>query len=63
MSKLAVNKDFCIGAGLCVLTDADVFDQDDDGIVTLLVDDPGDGPSIKEAVANCPSGALSLVDE
>jgi ferredoxin len=47
---------------MCVMTAEDVFDQDDDGIVTLLIDEPEDRPEIRTAVANCPSGALSLVD-
>lgn len=52
----------CIGAGQCVLTEPDVFDQDDDGLVVLLADDV-DGERVEQvrtAVQICPSAALSL---
>jgi ferredoxin len=57
------DRDVCIGAGMCVLTAGAVFDQDDDGIVVLLDEHPSDEAAVREAVANCPSGALSLVDD
>jgi ferredoxin len=57
------DRDVCIGAGMCVLTAGAVFDQDDDGIVVLLDEHPSDEAAVREAVANCPSGALSLDDD
>jgi ferredoxin len=57
------DRDVCIGAGLCVLTAGAVFDQDDDGIVVLLDEHPSDVAAARDAVANCPSGALSLTEE
>jgi ferredoxin len=48
---------------MCVLTAGAVFDQDDDGIVVLLDERPSDVVSARDAVANCPSGALSLTEE
>jgi ferredoxin len=57
------DRDVCIGAGMCVLTAGAVFDQDDDGIVVLLDEHPSDAAAVREAVANCPSGALSLEEE
>jgi ferredoxin len=41
-----------------------VFDQDDDGIVVVLVDDIPDDEQDKarEAVKLCPSQALTIVD-
>jgi ferredoxin len=61
--QVHADRDVCIGAGLCVLTAGDVFDQDDDGIVVLLEEHPADGAAAREAVGNCPSGALSLREE
>lgn len=60
--KIIADRDVCIGAGLCVLTAPAVFDQDDDGLVVLLRADPEgpDAAAAREAVANCPSGALRL---
>jgi ferredoxin len=60
MSTLRANRDLCIGAGVCVMTDHAVFDQDDDGIVTLNSPDPSVDDAVRGAVDACPSGALSI---
>jgi len=41
-----------------------VFDQDDDGIVVVLVDEVPDGEKahVREAVKLCPSEALRVID-
>lgn len=63
--RVVVDTDRCIAAGQCVRIDPDVFDQDDDGIVALLVDhsDPSQQSSLQLAVSSCPSGAIELLDE
>ena len=61
--QVHADQEVCIGAGMCVLSAGDVFDQDDDGIVVVLDEHPADAPSVRDAVANCPSGALSLTGE
>ncbi|GAA3081138.1 ferredoxin [Pseudonocardia yunnanensis] len=63
--KIAADREICIGAGMCVLTAPAVFDQDDDGIVELLVEDvpPGEADAARQAVALCPSGALRALDD
>ncbi|MCI2423637.1 (4Fe-4S)-binding protein [Saccharopolyspora sp. K220] len=62
--KVAADRDICVGAGMCVLTAPEVFDQDDDGIVVVLVDEaaPGQADVARQAVALCPSGALRALD-
>lgn len=63
--RVAADRDLCIGAGLCVVSAPAVFDQDDDdGLVELLVDEPdiADAAAVREAVGLCPSGALSVVE-
>ena len=57
------DRDVCIGSGMCVMTAGAVFDQDDDGIVVLLDEHPADLAAVREAVANCPSGALSITED
>ena len=55
------DREVCVGAGNCVLTAPDVFDQDDDGLVTLLDPNPPtarDG-DVEKAVRMCPSGAVT----
>ena len=62
--KITADREVCISAGNCVMAADAVFDQDEDGIVVLLVDDVPDGEEdhVREAVKLCPSQALRLVD-
>lgn len=64
MVKVHADRDVCIQAGNCVMVADAVFDQDDDGIVVVLVDEvPEDQVhNVQEAVKLCPSQALRLVD-
>ncbi|HKS49524.1 MAG TPA: (4Fe-4S)-binding protein [Amycolatopsis sp.] len=62
--RIVADTDVCVGAGQCVLTDPEVFDQsEDDGTVIVLVEHPKDLGKAEEAVRICPSGALSLVED
>ncbi|QJY50115.1 ferredoxin [Pseudonocardia broussonetiae] len=60
--EIIADRDLCIGAGLCVTSSEAVFDQDDDGIVLLLVGEPegADADAARQAVSLCPSGALRV---
>jgi ferredoxin len=62
--KVHADRDVCIQAGNCVMVADAVFDQDDDGIVMVFVDDIPDDEQDKarEAVKLCPSQALTIVD-
>ncbi|GAA3539489.1 ferredoxin [Amycolatopsis ultiminotia] len=61
--KIIADTGKCVGAGQCVLTEPDLFDQsEDDGTVIVLNDKP-EGELVekaREAVNVCPSQALSL---
>jgi len=63
--RVTADREVCIGSGNCVFSAPAVFDQDDDeGLVVVLtaqVDDE-DADAVQNAVANCPSGALRIVD-
>lgn len=63
--RIAADTAVCVGAGQCVLTEPDMFDQDDDGTVIILTPhpDPDHADSARQAVNLCPSRALSLVDD
>jgi len=63
--KVLADRNVCIGAGMCVMTDEAVFDQDEEGIVLLRCGSVPDGHQqrVREAVNLCPSGALSLVED
>ncbi|MGH8881421.1 MAG: ferredoxin [Stackebrandtia sp.] len=61
--KIKADREVCIGAGMCVLTAGDLFDQDDaDGRVVVLRAEPAPDQeaTAREAVELCPSGALSI---
>ncbi|HZE39727.1 MAG TPA: ferredoxin, partial [Stackebrandtia sp.] len=61
--KIKADREVCIGAGMCVLTAPDLFDQDDEeGRVLVKHVEPASDQegSAREAVSLCPSGALSL---
>lgn len=62
--RVQADRDVCIQAGNCVMVADAVFDQDDDGIVVVKVDEvPEDQlDNVQEAVKLCPSQALRLVE-
>lgn len=58
---LRVDRERCIGAGMCVLTAPEVFDQgEDDGLVLLVESPPAPEheAGAREATRVCPSGAI-----
>jgi ferredoxin len=63
--KVAVDREKCCGAGQCVLLVPDVFDQDaDNGVAFVLTGAPGPEyrGSVREAVAMCPTSAITAID-
>jgi ferredoxin len=64
--KVTVDSSRCVAAGLCVMTEDSVFDQDEDtGIVTLLTERPapGLGDHVREAARICPAVAISIHED
>ena len=63
--KVQADRDVCTSAGNCVMAASAVFDQDEDGIVIVLVDEVPEGEEdhVREAVRLCPSEALRVADE
>ncbi|MGW0552310.1 ferredoxin [Streptomyces sp. NPDC003016] len=60
--RISVDTDRCVGAGQCVLSAPDVFDQDDMGIVLVLAE-PADEPAREaawQAGVICPSQAITV---
>lgn len=63
--KVFVDRDKCVSAGNCVAHAPDVFDQDeDDGSVVLLDDDPSPDQfdDVRQAAAACPAMAIAVED-
>ena len=62
-TQLRIDRQRCIGAGMCALTAPEVFDQDpDDGRVLLLHTEPTTAhcAAARMAAGVCPSGAIAL---
>ncbi|MER7988719.1 ferredoxin [Streptomyces noursei] len=58
--RITIDSDRCVGAGQCVLSAPQVFDQDEDGIVSLLAAPGADeAAKVRIAAALCPSGAIT----
>ncbi|GAA2977622.1 ferredoxin [Actinokineospora diospyrosa] len=60
--RVVVDSDRCVGSGMCVLTQPEVFDQsEDDGTVVLLRPDPAPEQErdVLTAVHTCPAQAIS----
>jgi ferredoxin len=58
--RIEVNKEACIGAGQCALVAPDVFDQDDEGIVLVLNENPPAAlhAATEKAASLCPAKAI-----
>ncbi|MGW0809687.1 ferredoxin [Nonomuraea sp. NPDC002799] len=64
--KVIVDEVKCCGAGQCVLIAPEVFDQnEDDGIVVLLEAEPGEDQHalVREAAAVCPAAAIVVHEQ
>lgn len=64
--KVTVDQDRCVSSGQCVLNAGDVFDQrDDDGVVQVLISEPGPEhiEQTRRAAAACPALAIHLEEQ
>ena len=65
MAKTKVNKEKCIGCGVCVSIADAVFDFGTDGLAENILGDDTDlpadlVPSVEEAAASCPTSAIEV---
>ena len=60
MKKVVINKDKCLGCGMCVRIESDVFDFDDDGLAKVNNDNK---ENVNNAIDSCPVAAIEVVDE
>ncbi|MFH8571869.1 ferredoxin [Streptomyces sp. NPDC017993] len=61
--RVSVDKERCCGAGQCVMTAPDVFDQsDEDGVVLLRAERPAAAllSELELAAALCPAHAITV---
>jgi len=62
--KARIDHDECIGDGICSEICSEVFELRKDGLSYVINESPGGelAEKVKEAVNECPTGALSLDD-
>jgi ferredoxin len=60
MTRVVVDRERCMGSGVCEMEAPEVFELDDDGV--LQVRQPADVSQVETAVRACPTGALAEVD-
>jgi ferredoxin len=62
--RVVLDRERCVGSGVCEALAPEVFEVGDDGIVTVLRPEPAaaEEDAVRDAVAQCPTGALSLTD-
>ena len=63
--KVTVDRERCVASGQCVLAAAAVFDQDEnDGVVILLNDDPGPDQydAVRLAAQMCPASVIAVTE-
>jgi ferredoxin len=58
--EVRVDRDRCMGSGNCVFRSPDVFDLDDAGLAIVVGDPVTDEASVRHAVDECPTRALSI---
>lgn len=63
--RIVVDWDKCTGMGMCESLAPEVFEVDDDGSLILHAEHVAEGQEadVREAVAACPTEALSLSDD
>ena len=60
MTRVVVDREVCMGAGVCEMEAPETFELDADGV--LQVGEVTDASAVETAVRACPTGALQLVD-
>lgn len=65
MARIVVDRMKCNGLGVCESVAPDFFELQEDGTLTLLEENVGADrlAEVREAVAGCPTDALSLEDD
>jgi len=60
--RIEIDRDACIGDGLCADEAPGTFEMDDDDIAVVISPDGDDPDTILEAAQACPSDAIILYD-
>ncbi|KUN09448.1 ferredoxin [Streptomyces yokosukanensis] len=60
--RVTTERDRCVGSGQCAMLSPEVFDQDDEGLVTVLQEEPADElrEGVLQAADLCPSRSIRV---
>lgn len=64
MSRVQVDRERCVGSGVCESLAPEVFELDDDGVLQLHREEPAadELDEVRDAVQSCPARALALAE-
>lgn len=62
MYRIVIDRSLCSGFGACAELAPQIFDLDDEGLVSVRTGTTGDDAAL-EAAAACPMAAISVVRE
>ena len=60
--KIEIDRDVCMGSGLCIVYAANTFAHDDEAKAYVADIDGDDLTSIRTAVDACPTSAIKLIE-
>jgi ferredoxin len=62
MNRVQVDRERCVGSGVCESLAPEVFEVDDDGLLVVHREEPDTDQldAVRDAVQQCPARALSL---
>jgi ferredoxin len=58
--KITIDRDKCVGAGVCVALAPEVFQLDDEDKATVIAVDGAPIEDIRDAADRCPTGAITV---
>lgn len=59
--RIRVDRDRCVGGGMCALVAPEIFTQDNDGLNEIIEGrEKSDGPAVREAMRACPVQAITV---
>jgi ferredoxin len=63
--KVLVDTIKCVSAGTCVMQSPDLYDQDDEGTVIVLIEspDPSQYEAARRGAVVCPAGAIIIEED
>jgi ferredoxin len=63
--RIVVDRDLCQGHGVCESEAPDVFSVSKKGVLTVIEESPAEAmrPQVEQAVAFCPTKAMSIEED